>query len=105
MIHDRLPFLDLPDGAFLGHGVDTGLIHRGRGGQQVGRVIARVVEGFDLRSEGLAILVLGPTSPTEGVGPRQAAEILGMQLQRSALQGMSAQLTSRLLRVVIFGGG
>ena len=26
-----------------------------------------------------------PTSPTEGVGRRQAAEILGMQLQRSAL--------------------
>jgi len=46
-----------------------------------------------------------PTSPTEGVGRRQAAEILGMQLQRSALQGMSAQSTSRLFRVVIFGGG
>ena len=46
-----------------------------------------------------------PTSPTEGVGRRQAAEILGMQLQRSALQGMSAQATSRLFRVVIFGGG
>jgi hypothetical protein len=46
-----------------------------------------------------------PTSPTEGVVRRQAAEILGMQLQRSALQGMSAQSTSRLFRVVIFGGG
>ena len=36
----------------------------------------------------------------------QAAEILAMfQLQRSALPGMSAQSTSRLFRVVIFGGG
>ncbi len=48
---------------------------------------------------------VNPTSPTEGVGRRQAAEILGMQLQSSALQGMSAQSTSRLFRVVIFGGG
>ena len=29
--------------------------------------------------------ITNPTSPTEGVGRRQAAEILGMQLQRSAL--------------------
>src|ERR1035437_9667441 len=33
---------------------------------------------------------VSPTSPTEGVGRRQAAEILGTQLQKSALQGMSA---------------
>ena len=59
------------------------------------------------RDEGQATMDLdtNPTSPTEGVGRRQAAEILGMQLQRSALQGMSAQSTSRLFRVVIFGGG
>jgi hypothetical protein len=48
---------------------------------------------------------VSPTSPTEGAGRRQAAEILGTQLQRSALQGMSAHATSRLFRVVIFGGG
>src|ERR1019366_2225340 len=35
-------------------------------------------------------ITASPTSPTEGVGRRQAAEILGTQLQRSALQGMSA---------------
>ncbi len=46
-----------------------------------------------------------PTSPTEWVGRRQAAEIPGKELQRSALQGMSAQATSRLFRAVIFGGG
>jgi hypothetical protein len=45
------------------------------------------------------------TSPTEGVGRRQAAEIPGMDLQRSALQGMSAHAASRLFRAVIFGGG
>lgn len=48
---------------------------------------------------------VSPTSPTEGVGRRQAAEILRTQLQRSALQGMSAHSTSRLFRAVIFGGG
>jgi len=46
-----------------------------------------------------------PTSPTEGVGRRQAAEIPGKELQRSALQGMSAHARSRLFRAVIFGGG
>jgi hypothetical protein len=46
-----------------------------------------------------------PTSPTEGVGRRQAVEIPGKELQRSALQGMSAHATSRLFRAVIFGGG
>src|ERR1019366_7947284 len=46
-----------------------------------------------------------PTSPTERVGRRQAAEIPGKELQRSALQGMSAHATSRLFRAVIFDGG
>jgi len=59
VIHDRLPFLDLPDGAFLPHSVDTTVVHRARRGQQVRRVIARVVERLDLRFERLAILVLG----------------------------------------------
>ena len=59
----------------------------------------------DLDRRRLCLQPVNPTSPTEGVGRRQAAEILGMQLQRSALQGMSAQSTSRLFRVVIFGGG
>jgi len=49
--------------------------------------------------------IVNPTSPTEGVGRRQAAEIPGKELQRSALQGMSAHATSRLFRAVIFGGG
>ena len=48
---------------------------------------------------------INPTSPTERVGRRQAAEIPGKELQRSALQGMSAHATSRLFRAVIFGGG
>src|ERR1019366_7126882 len=46
-----------------------------------------VIEGM---AEELEDPRLIPTSPTEGVGRRQAAEILGTQLQRSALQGMSA---------------
>src|ERR1035437_2926245 len=49
--------------------------------------------------------ITSPTSPTEGVGRRQAAEIPGMQPQRSALQGMCAHATSRLFRAVSFGGG
>ena len=60
---------------------------------------------LDKVQDELRLVATNPTSPTEGVGRRQAAEILGMQLQRSALQGMSAQSTSRLFRVVIFGGG
>ncbi len=62
VIHDRLPFLDLPDSVFLRPGGDTGLIHRARRRQQVGRVAARVVECLDPRFEGLTLLVLGHES-------------------------------------------
>ena len=40
-------------------GGDTALIHRARRRQQIGRITARVVECFDLRFEGLTLLVLG----------------------------------------------
>ncbi len=58
MIHDRLPFLDLPDRAVRRRGRDAVLVHRAARGQQVGCVVARVVEGFDLRLERLAVLLL-----------------------------------------------
>ena len=68
---------------------------------------AEIIRGelTHLVAQKTSTLGTNPTSPTEGVGRRQAAEILGMQLQRSALQGMSAHATSRLFRAVIFGGG
>src|SRR6266545_7078828 len=59
VIHDRLPFLDLPGGALPRRGGHAALVHHAWGRQQVGRVAARVVEGLDPRRERLPLLVLG----------------------------------------------
>ena len=59
MIHDRLPFFDLADRAFLHYSVNAALIHRALRRQQVTRVVARIVERLDLRFEGLTSLVFG----------------------------------------------
>jgi hypothetical protein len=48
VIHDRLPFFDLPESAVGLQDVDAALIKRTRRGQQVRRVVTRVVERLDL---------------------------------------------------------
>jgi hypothetical protein len=59
VIHDRLPFLDFPEAAVLRPGIKACLIRRARRWQQVGRVIATVIERLDLRFQRLPVLVLG----------------------------------------------
>ena len=58
VIHDRLPFLDLRDSAFPLRGGDAAPVHRAGWRQQIGRVIARVVECLDLRFKRLTCLFL-----------------------------------------------
>src|ERR1019366_9864972 len=59
IIHDRLPFLDLPDWAVARRGGDAALIHRARRRQQIRGAMPGVVKRLNLRLEGPALLVLG----------------------------------------------
>jgi hypothetical protein len=59
IVHDGLPFLDLPEIALLRYGGDAALIQGTLGRKQIGRVMARIVERLDLRFEWLAFFVFG----------------------------------------------
>ena len=83
VVHDRLPFLDLPDCAVPRHGINTGVIHRADRRQQVGRVTAERDDHFGLLclAENLHHLFGG----LDGIGELHRAGAIGVE------QGFSAE--------------